>query len=315
MFARRAVKAVQPSEPHYTGTVQYIAIDDLDWLFIERVSASHAMLAPQLRTIISFADQHAPESVLMLGADHRLEALVELNLIGGLNISDFHGIHALGFAPALAQQLWKYQRVKRFPDGRWLCTIKVSSRVPIPALEILDSNLLQPWFANVTSREQDDTTGWDAYETWRRLIKETRARREVMEVPSPVPVGEASGIRLQLRKTVLFVDPHRPWAAWRRDSDLSAALDNFKRNGRIFAVQEDNNHDLFPLFQFSEDAEPLPAMVELLASVPKEAQGWPLLSWFEACNVLLRNQKPSEVIAREPAAVVAAAAAFYSSSD
>jgi hypothetical protein len=82
----------------------------------------------------------------------------------------------------------------------------------------------------------------------------------------------------------------------------------------VFAVRV-SKRDLYPVFQFDGNAEPLPALERILRSVPVEAQSWPLLSWFEAKNVLLKGRKPSEALANEPAAVIKAAARFYSRDD
>jgi hypothetical protein len=105
------------------------------------------------------------------------------------------------------------------------------------------------------------------------------------------------------------------WAKWRGvQSNPSAALGKYKKGKRIFAVRS-GNRDLYPAFQFAENAEPLLVVQKILKIVPKEAQGWSLLSWFEARNALLKNRKPSEVLASEPAAVLRAAARFYSRDD
>ena len=128
------------------------------------------------------------------------------------------------------------------------------------------------------------------------------------------PVATAIEIRERLKQSVNLIDAAK-WAKWRGvQSNPSAALGKYKQNKRIFAVRS-GNRDLYPAFQFAENAQPLPVLQKILKHVPKEAQGWPLLSWFDARNALLKNRKPSEVLASEPTAVVRAAARFYSRDD
>jgi hypothetical protein len=125
------------------------------------------------------------------------------------------------------------------------------------------------------------------------------------------PVSNAIEIRERLERSVNLIDS----AKWRGvQSNPSAALGKYKKSKRIFAVRS-GNRDLYPAFQFAENAEPLQVVQKILKIVPKEAQRWSLLSWFEARNALLENRKPSEVLASEPAAVLRAAARFYSRDD
>ena len=128
------------------------------------------------------------------------------------------------------------------------------------------------------------------------------------------PVANAIEIRERLKRSVNLIDSAK-WAKWRGvQSNPSAALGKYKKSKRIFAVRS-GNRDLYPAFQFAENAEPLQVVQKILKIVPKEAQGWSLLSWFEARNAFLKNRKPSEVLASEPAAVLRAAARFYSRDD
>lgn len=126
------------------------------------------------------------------------------------------------------------------------------------------------------------------------------------------PVQNAIEIRQKLMQTVNMVDAAK-WAQWRgvRTKNPSAALGKYKRQHRIFAVKS-GNRDLYPAFQFSPNAEPLPIIREILREVPEDAQGWALLSWFEARNTTLGNRKPSELVASEPSQVLNAAKHFYS---
>ena len=138
--------------------------------------------------------------------------------------------------------------------------------------------------------------------------------KSVPEAPSD-PIQNAIEIRKNLMQRVRLLDAAE-WAKWRgaKSKNPSAALGKYKHQNRVFAVRA-GNRDLYPAFQFSENAEPLPVIEEILKIVPKDNQGWPLLSWFEAGSATLRNRKPSDVLASAPAKVIEAARRFYSRDD
>jgi hypothetical protein len=124
-------------------------------------------------------------------------------------------------------------------------------------------------------------------------------------------VGELIGLRKRLRESVPMVDSEQ-WGKWRGvTTNPSATLAKYREQGRLFSVREGRNY-LYPRFQFTQDAAPLDAIADILEVVPEDARGWPLLSWFEAPSTLLDGCKPSEVLAKDPAAVRTAAADFYS---
>ena len=124
-------------------------------------------------------------------------------------------------------------------------------------------------------------------------------------------VGELIGLRKRLREYVPMVDSEQ-WGKWRGvTTNPSATLAKYREQGRLFSVREGRNY-LYPRFQFTQDAAPLDAIAEILKVVPEDARGWPLLSWFEAPSTLLGGRKPTEVLAKDPAAVRTAAADFYS---
>ena len=134
---------------------------------------------------------------------------------------------------------------------------------------------------------------------------------DILGVRGNHDVGELIGLRKRLRESVPMLDSEQ-WAKWRGvTTNPSATLAKYREQGRLFAVREGRNY-LYPRFQFTQDASPLDALVDVLKAVPEDARGWPLLSWFEAPSTLLDGRKPSEVLAKDPAVVRAAAADFYS---
>ncbi|HEY4211560.1 MAG TPA: hypothetical protein VGM84_08780 [Steroidobacteraceae bacterium] len=122
--------------------------------------------------------------------------------------------------------------------------------------------------------------------------------------------GEGSPLKKRLRESVPMLGPGE-WGGWRyATTSPYETLAQYREQGRLFAVRVAGN-DLYPRFQFAQDGTPLVAVADLLKVVPDDARGWPLLSWFEAPNVLLSGRKPSEVLANDPEVVRAAAASFY----
>lgn len=148
----------------------------------------------------------------------------------------------------------------------------------------------------------------------------SNASRTIPQSASPPeavsdPIQNAIEIREHLLQTVHLLDAVK-WAKWRgvKTKNPSAALGKYKNQKRVFAVRA-GNRDLYPAFQFSENAEPLPVIAQVLKIVPKDSQGWPLLSWFEARSAVLQDRKPSDVLASAPQKVLAAARRFYSRED
>jgi hypothetical protein len=128
----------------------------------------------------------------------------------------------------------------------------------------------------------------------------------------PHPAIEALlGIRKQLRESIPMLDAST-WATLRGTigSNPTAALTKYKTQGRLFSVTE-GRRDLYPKLEFDDNAAPLPVIAEILKLVPTDARGWPLLSWFNAGNVLLDGRKPLELLRDKPEAVKRAATDYY----
>jgi hypothetical protein len=94
----------------------------------------------------------------------------------------------------------------------------------------------------------------------------------------------------------------------------AAALLQLETRNAIFSIEQGEKR-LYPDFQFDADFEPLPAMADILAQVPRGARSWPLLSWLNARNVLLAGSRPRAVLSEQRAAVCHAANQFYSIED
>jgi hypothetical protein len=136
-------------------------------------------------------------------------------------------------------------------------------------------------------------------------VRETTPRRN-----HQADIQALIGLRQRLREDIAMLDSEE-WGQLRGVSNNpSATLGKYREQGRLFAVREGRNY-LYPRFQFDDDDAPLEVIAEVLKVIPKDAQGWPLLSWFDAPSALLNGRKPRETLARDPVAVKAAAADFY----
>lgn len=96
-----------------------------------------------------------------------------------------------------------------------------------------------------------------------------------------------SRIQAQLLRSVKFCTP---WPV--------RTLRRWRSEGLIFSVRW-RGRDLYPAFQFGPCDFPWYGMKRMLWHVPKSARGWPLLSWFEARNVILKGRKPSRALKTE----------------
>jgi hypothetical protein len=270
--------------------LRFLVVDGLDWLFVERDLPGRSLTASVAQFVTQFAATSASaRTVLLLNERDGIEMMLNLSRIRDLALSNFTDLHALGFSPHLSRQLGTWKPGKRIATGVRQVEFSRSQRPDDAALTLLESQILQPWLERRKSR----------------MVSMERS------VHLGDRVDHAIAIRERLRRSVRFVDANE-WAKWRGigESNPSAALGKHKQKRRVFAVQE-GNRDLYPAFQFRANAEPLPAMMQVLATVPGDAQGWPLLGWFEARNPLLGNRSPADALAHDPAAVASAAATFY----
>jgi hypothetical protein len=83
---------------------------------------------------------------------------------------------------------------------------------------------------------------------------------------------------------------------------------------RVFAVDGPRERR-FPVFQFSADAHPLPAMRAVLGALPDTLSGWETLLWFTAPNGWLDGARPVDLVAAAPERVTRAAGQLTASLD
>ncbi len=215
---------------------------------------------------------------------------------------------------ALAKQLRQQRKLMGMATG-----MLASKTDAAPKLNLDIEEALSQVIEAVQKALQDATSEID--EIVKDLPNEKDLAASVEAAPSAAtslrdqsPVDNAIAIRERLLDTFQFVDAAK-WAKWRGvKSNPSAALGKYNKQGRVFAVRS-SKQDLYPKFQFADNEQTLPVIQDILTVVPKDAQGWSLLSWLDARNTLLGGRKPVEKLKDDPASVVAAAAHFYSRED
>ena len=87
--------------------------------------------------------------------------------------------------------------------------------------------------------------------------------------------------------------------------DIQGPSTKWKREGRVFAIQDDDEKDLFPAFQFA-DGKPLPIIKKILEALPDYLSPWQTAFWFESGNGWLGGKAPRECLKNESKVIDAA---------
>jgi hypothetical protein len=92
-------------------------------------------------------------------------------------------------------------------------------------------------------------------------------------------------------------------------SNPSAQPNKWKRDGAIFAIRH-NGIDYFPSYGLDARAgyRPRKALAEVIKTFGDSKDGWGLSYWFMSANSFLGGRRPRDLLATEPARVIAAAA-------
>jgi len=88
-------------------------------------------------------------------------------------------------------------------------------------------------------------------------------------------------------------------------SPAHAALDAWKRQRRIFVVQQ-NGYEHYPAFQFQSGGSPHPNIKKILAALPAHRTPWQVALWFVSPNGWLDGDTPAERLDDLPAVLTAA---------
>lgn len=92
-------------------------------------------------------------------------------------------------------------------------------------------------------------------------------------------------------------------------SNPSTQPNKWKREGAVFAIRH-NGVDYFPSYGLDPQAgyRPRKAMAQVIRTFGDSKDGWGLAYWFMSANSFLGGKTPRDLLASDPARVVAAAA-------
>lgn len=128
------------------------------------------------------------------------------------------------------------------------------------------------------------------------------------------PVRQVSATRSQLeQRAIEAVLQGTAWLsaleAGRRHNPEAvnphAAVSRWQQAGRVFAIERAGQR-LYPAYIFDELGQPQPALEEVLRVLAGYTP-FRVASWFESTSSALGGRRPRELLASDPAAVVAAA--------
>jgi len=274
--------------------VRLVADVDSGWVIAERTDDQHSLSADTLQRVSNLLRDVAPSHVLLLDFQDRVTGVEEVGRFLKSAPRRLAEVHALAVAAGRDSPL--FQATRRREIGRGVFEVSLAD-------------------VGELATPPHDLAG---FEDFLRLLEKFTAPSSA---PEPVP-AQASAVdplieaRDRLRREVHLIQAEQ-WRRWsgNQGKNPSAALGKYKADGRLFAVPEGKRY-LYPQFQFAEkDARPKAAVAMVLRRVPDAARGWPLLSWFNAPNVLLDDRKPLEILDSDPARVAEAAGRFYDRGD
>lgn len=133
------------------------------------------------------------------------------------------------------------------------------------------------------------------------------------EMPTPTLLKEAR-MMLRAKEAVLsgadwLTAAQVASIAGLSEKNPSAQLHKWKRDGAIFAIRR-NGVDYFPGYALDPAIEyrPYRALKQVLKQFGESKDGWGLAYWFQSVNGFLGGKQPMVMLAKNPDAVVAAAA-------
>lgn len=260
--------------------------------------------ADRLHSIVERAERLGStvgnDALMLVDTADQIQAVLQEHWLASTELPKNIDLYAFVLTPGLAHLLGPSRPGRNIGWG--LCELHLSNPFVLeddPSVETVFRKLTD-WLLRAKS-------------VMRAKSREDHAVKQmpVRNSDSQDDVGALIGLRKRLRDSIPMLDSEQ-WGKWRGvTTNPSATLAKYREQGRLFSVREGRNY-LYPRFQFDQDAAPLDAVVDVLKAVPEDARGWPLLSWFEAPSTLLDGRRPSEILAKDPTAVRAAAADFYS---
>jgi len=276
-----------------------------NYIFISHNSA--ARLLPIVERAERLGRTLGNDALMLVDTSEQIQAVFQERWIAATELPKDVELYAFVLTPGLAHRLGPTAKRHAVAEGLF--------EIDLPLFIAIDADLssVEEIFHRLKDRLLGHTQSASASQSPRNEPSSYVQGSIRLHTPvgsDPDDVGELIGLRKRLRESVPMVDSEQ-WSKWRGvTTNPSATLAKYREQGRLFSVREGRNY-LYPRFQFTQDAAPLDAVADVLKVVPADARGWPLLSWFEAPSAVLGGRKPSEVLAKDPAAVRTAAADFY----
>jgi hypothetical protein len=269
------------------------------YIFISRDSRRHLLPVVERAERVGRALQI--DAVILIDSSEQVQAVLQERWLASTELPQNIDLYAFVLTPGLASRLGPATPGRAIGAGVTEIVLTDWDADHLRSLEDLFRELKETLLSRaevVVSFDAPDET----FLQFQEAISHDESRLDMEEL---------IGLRKRIRDSVPMLDSEQ-WGRWRGVSNNpSATLAKYREQGRLFAVRQGRSY-LYPRFQFTQDAAPLDAVADVLKVVPEDARGWPLLSWFEAPSTVLGGRKPSETLAKDPAAVRAAAADFYS---
>ena len=311
-------KPLPPERAFDASAWRFLLAERSDFLFIESDTTAtrpSERLVEQVATLGQVLDERA---VILIDDAQRIEAWVRADTFPSHPIHLQLGaeVRALALTPTLLRELPAWHRTSSPYPG--FSSIRFETPLidgPSPTIRHILGFL-----SRITSSQSAptirigmDPTGAEAPSI---TIEAPRAHGRGAGSGDPhADIEKQIGIRERLRKSIAMLDS-TSWSALRGTRGLNpgSSLAKFKAQGRLFSVSA-GRRELYPQFEFGANAEPLAVIAKILKVAPADARGWPLLSWFDAENMLLGGRKPRDILREDPDSVVEAATAYYSQDD
>jgi hypothetical protein len=275
-----------------------------DYIFISHNSA--ARLLPIVEQAERVGRTFGNDALMLIDTSEQIQAIFQESWLASMELPKDIDLYAFVLTPGIAQRLGRRPNKRFVAEGLYEIDLLFSA-VDLDHLSSVE-DIFQRLKDRLLGHSQSAATP-QSNRNEQPYVQGSVGLRSPIRTDQD-DVGELIGLRKRLRESVPMVDSEQ-WGKWRGvTTNPSATLAKYREQGRLFSVREGRNY-LYPRFQFTQDAAPLDAIADILKVVPEDARGWPLLSWFEAPSTLLDGRKPSEVLAKDPAAVRTAAADFY----
>ena len=136
-----------------------------------------------------------------------------------------------------------------------------------------------------------------------RVGMESFAGRRQDTIPTPLPKKADVDLEIEQDNAELRATYLRT-AELYTPEDIQGPSADWKREGRVFAIQDDGK-DLLPAFQFA-DGQPLPIIKKILKALPEDMSPWETAFWFKSSNGWLGGKTPQECLKNENKVIDAA---------